>query len=329
MNYSATKLEELELEATAELEVYKSSDTVSWIDIQGLGDLDFLKTTADIFNIPVLALEDILHVPQRPKVEEFDGSLLIISAMLRLDENSEVKSEQISIVLSPHCVITFQEFYGDILEPVRKRVRDSTSTLRKSGSDYLAYAVLDTLIDAYYPLLESLGERMEKLESDILAHPQPETLKSIYRVRRELLTLRRILWPQREAITSLIREDNHLLRKSVRSYLRDCYDHCIQAIEVLESYRELCSGLTDLYMSGLSNKLNEVMKVLTIISTLFIPLSFLTGVYGMNFEHMPELSWPWAYPMFWLIIVLIAFSMITFFVKSGWLKPTEKISIKD
>ena len=324
-DYSADVLKEAanvtDFELLAE---YRRSKPITWIDVQGLGDHDILKRIAEVFDIHPLAIADVVNIPSRPKVEEYDEKCLIIVSAVQNAEPAESKTEQIAIIMGPTYVITFQEHYSDLLEPIRKRIRQGKGQIRTSGSDYLTYAILDAIIDGYYPVLESLGERLELIEDETINNPTRESLEKIYQVRREMITLRRLLWPLREIIVELLRDETKHFKKSVQVYLRDCYDHVVQMIDVIENYRELCGSLMDVYLSGISNRMNEIMKVLTIISTIFIPLSFFAGVYGMNFRYMPELDMPEAYPTFWILILLAASAMLLFFKRRGWLDGTSQ-----
>ena len=300
---------------------------VTWIDIQGLGDEATLRQVSQIFGIHRLTIADIVNVPQRPKVEEHEGYLLVLTVMASTDpQKMKVQLEQIGIVLGDGYVVTFQHEYGDVFDPIRKRIDEGKGPIRKQGSDYLAYALLDAVVDGYYPVLEEIGEELEDLENEVVGHPSKAILKRIYRTKREMLSLRRAVWPQRDALNSLARDDNDFIKKNVRVYFRDTYEHLAQVIDIIETYRELTGGFMDIYLSSISNRMNEVMQVLTLIATIFIPLSFIAGVYGMNFEYMPELKMRWAYPIFWLAILAIIIGMVTFFVKKGWLRfePRER-----
>ncbi|MFP4106322.1 MAG: magnesium/cobalt transporter CorA [Phycisphaerae bacterium] len=304
-----------------------SDAKVVWIDVQGLGDETQLRRIAADFGIHRLALADVVNAPQRPKVDDYGEKLLYITRMFRLEGQTEEESvsEQVSVLLGKGFVITFQEKYGDCLEPVRNRIRTDKGIIRQMGADYLAYAIVDAITDGYYPVLEAYGEKLEDMERTIVDEPTNETLAEIYRVRRELLSIRRAVWPARDAVNSIIRDRFPLIGKDVLVYFRDCYDHTVQIMDTVESYRELAGGLTDAYMSAVSNRMNEVMKVLTIIATIFIPLSFVCGVYGMNFNteispwNMPELNWPFGYVLFWCVAILVAGGMLTYFRKRKWL----------
>ncbi|MGB7444261.1 MAG: magnesium/cobalt transporter CorA [Coleofasciculaceae cyanobacterium] len=296
------------------------TESVSWVDVQGLGSEDILLRVGKVFCLHPMVLEDLVNVPQRPKVEDHEEQLVIIARMVMPKPTEDgFWIEQVSFVLGKSYLLTFQEEpQRDCFEPVRDRIRTNKGTVRKSGADYLAYALLDALIDGFFPVLEDYGERIENLEDEVILNPTPQTLEKIYQVRRELLALRRSLWPQRGAINSLIRGGSHLISADVQIYLRDCYDHTIQVLDMVETYRELASGLMDVYLSSVSNKMNEVMKVLTVISTIFIPLTFIAGVYGMNFRYIPELEWQWGYFACWIVMIVIAASLGFFFWRRGW-----------
>ncbi|MGB3692755.1 MAG: magnesium/cobalt transporter CorA [Spirulinaceae cyanobacterium] len=306
---------------------YRDATSVSWVDVQGLGSEEVLKQLGEIFELHPLLLEDVVNVPQRPKVEDYNEQLIIIAQMVLPKSDEEgFDSEQVSFILGKHYLLTFQEEPArDCFSYVRDRLRSGKGKVRQLGADYLAYALLDSIIDGFFPVLEDYGERIEALEDEVVLNPSRRTLEKIYDVRRELLALRRAIWPQRNAINSLIRDRNQLISSEVQIYFRDCYDHIIQLLDIVETYRELSSGLMDVYMSSVSNKMNEVMKVLTVISTIFIPLSFLAGVYGMNFSYMPELSYKWSYFIFWGVIVVISTTLVSLFWRQGWFENFYKV----
>ncbi|MBZ8181667.1 magnesium/cobalt transporter CorA [Oscillatoria salina] len=299
---------------------YLETDSVSWMDVQGLGSEAMLKEIGRIFNLHPLLLEDVVNVPQRPKVDDYNDRLLIIAQMVMPKPNEEgFISEQVSFIVGKCYLLTFQEEpLRDCFDPVRDRIRLNKGRVRQCGSDYLVYVLLDAIVDNFFPVLEDYGERIEDLEDEVVLNPTRRTLEKIYQVRRELLALRRAIWPLRNAINTLVRGSSDLISSDVQIYFRDSYDRAIQILDIVETYRELASGLMDVYMSSISNKMNEVMKLLTVISTIFIPLSFMAGVYGMNFEHIPELGWKWGYWGFWLIVAAIASSLIFFFWRRGW-----------
>ncbi len=325
-SYDLNQIHERELTDVSELSAIRENGLMNWIDIHGFGDTEVLRGVRDAFGLHPLAIADIVNVPNRPKAEDYDDHLFIITAMIRMHVPPVVVQEQLGLFIGENFVVTMQERRDvDALDPVRGRLRSGRGTLRKSGTDYLGYAIIDAIIDGYFPVLELLGEYFEDLEDEIVDYPTRDTLFEIYQVRRELITLRRTAWPQREALSFVMRDDSRLIGKSTQLYFRDCYDHLVQVIDVIENYRELAGSFVEIYLSGASNRLNEVMKVLTIISTIFIPLSFIVGVYGMNFKYMPELDVWWAYPAVWGVIIVSALTMILAFRKRGWLSfPWDK-----
>jgi magnesium transporter len=262
-------------------------------------------------------------VPQRPKLEDYNNQLLVISQMVRLKEDeSGFDTEQVSFVLGKRYLLSFQEEeLQDCFEIVRDRIRTSQGRVRKSGADYLTYLLLDTIIDGYFPVVEHYEDRIEALEDMIISNPDRDTMQEIYDVRRELLALRRLIWPMRNVLHLLMRDHHGIVSDEVQIYFRDSYDHVIQILEIIEAYRELAASLMDVYMSTMGNKLNEIMKFLTVISTIFIPLTFIVGVYGMNFENMPELKGEWSYFMVWLVMLAVAGGLIFYFWRKGWFKP--------
>ena len=302
---------------------YIGTNTVSWMDIQGLGSETVLKQVGAIFNLHPLLLEDVVNVPQRPKLEDYNNQLLVISHMVRLKEDeSGFDTEQVSFVLGKRYLLSFQEEeLQDCFEIVRDRIRTSQGRVRKSGADYLTYLLLDTIIDGYFPVVEHYEDRIEALEDMIISNPDRDTMQEIYDVRRELLALRRLIWPMRNVLNLLMRDHHGIVSDEVQIYFRDSYDHVIQILEIIEAYRELAASLMDVYMSTMGNKLNEIMKFLTVISTIFIPLTFIVGVYGMNFENMPELKGEWSYFMVWLVMLAVAGGLIFYFWRKGWFKP--------
>ncbi|MDB9429293.1 magnesium/cobalt transporter CorA [Microcystis aeruginosa CS-555/01A07] len=302
---------------------YIGTNTVSWMDIQGLGSETVLKQVGEIFNLHPLLLEDVVNVPQRPKLEDYNNQLLVISQMVRLKEDeSGFDTEQVSFVLGKRYLLSFQEEeLQDCFEIVRDRIRTSQGRVRKSGADYLTYLLLDTIIDGYFPVVEHYEDRIEALEDAIISNPDRDTMQEIYDVRRELLALRRLIWPMRNVLHLLMRDHHGIVSDEVQIYFRDSYDHVIQILEIIEAYRELAASLMDVYMSTMGNKLNEIMKFLTVISTIFIPLTFIVGVYGMNFENMPELKGEWSYFLVWLVMLAVAGGLIFYFWRKGWFKP--------
>lgn len=292
---------------------------VRWVDLTGLHDLDILKEVGDIFGLHPLVVEDIANTDQRPKVEDYGDYLYIVFKMLTYDQKAGVSSEQVSVVLGRNFVISFQEWEGDVFDPIRERIRSSKGQIRKLGSDFLVYSLLDIVVDHYFSVTEALGDEIETVSDKVLANPNPATMATIHWLRRELMFLHRAVWPLREVVSGLGKKDSGLVAETTGVYIRDLYDHTIQAMDAVEIYREMMSDLADIYLSSVSNRLNTVMKVLTIIATIFIPLTFLAGVYGMNFKHFPEIGWRWAYPSFWLLSILIAAVMLSLFKRKKWL----------
>jgi magnesium transporter len=317
INYNQFKFEEYNVE---DVQLISKLKDITWLDIQGLGDETLLREIAELFSIHPLTIADIVNIPQRPKVEDYGEYIFFVSQMVVMNEDKEIDIEQVSVVIGKSFVLTFQEKPGDVFDTIRKRIRQNKSIIRKNGSDYLGYTIIDALIDGYYPVLEVIGEQLEDLEDEVVFNPTKKTVEKIYKSKRDLLNLRRSIWPMRGALNSLIRDESKLIKKNTKIFLRDVYDHVVQVIDVVEVYRELSGSFMDIYLSSLSNKTNDIMKTLTIISTIFIPLSFLAGIYGMNFEHMPELSYKWAYPIFWCIVISIILIMLTFFYRRGWLQ---------
>lgn len=299
---------------------FKESPTITWLDIVGLHDTDVIKKVGSYFNIHLLALEDIVNTDHRPSSEISDSNIIVLLKMITYDaEKLEMDIEQVSFILGPNFVISFQEREGDIFDPLRKRIKEGKGRIRKKGSDYLLYALLDIVIDNYFIVLEKLGDKIEELEDRVFDNPQPEQLHEIHKIKREMIFLRKSVWPLREIIINLIRAEVALIQQSTVAFLQDLYDHTIQVIDTVEAFRDTASGLQDAYLSSISNKTNDVMKVLTIIATIFIPLTFMAGIYGMNFEHMPELKWHWSYLVFWMIIFAVGVLMFSFFRKKRWL----------
>ncbi len=309
---------------TADLRELIGKFPVLWVNVDGLGDLSVLVQLAEMFDLHPLAMEDVVNVHQRAKVDQFGSRTFLVSHMVRMEESLEL--EQISMFVGPNFVISFQERPGwDCLEPVRERVRKCVTRVREAGPGYLAYSLLDAVVDHYFPVLEAYGERLETLEDQILLHPDRGAVAEVHDVKRELLNVRRSIWPQREALNVMVRDDIANFDPETRLYLRDVYDHAVRIIDLVETYREICSDLMDLYLSSVSNRMNEVMKVLTVISTLFIPLTFIAGVYGMNFDpdsspwNMPEVRWYLGYPLCVGLMVVVSIAQLYFFYKRGWI----------
>ncbi|MGB3496492.1 MAG: magnesium/cobalt transporter CorA [Elainellaceae cyanobacterium] len=337
IDYNAQHAHRTEIAAPEECSKHLNSVSVSWVDVHGLGSEDILKRLGHVFSLHPLVLEDIVNVPQRPKVEEYPEQLLIVTRMVTPTPDEQgFTSEQVSFIVGKQYLLTVQEEpEHDTFWPVRDRIRLNRGEVRNRQVDYLAYTLLDTIIDGFFPVLEDYGERLEDLEDEVVLRPTRKTLEKVYDLRRELLALRRAIWPQREALNALIRDGSDLIGPEVRIYLRDCYDHAAQVIDMVESYRELASGLMDVYLSSVGNRMNEVMKLLTVISSIFIPLTFITSLYGMNFEpdaspwNMPELKWRWGYPAVWMVMLAIASVLIIFFWRQGWFKDFSPVKKSD
>jgi magnesium transporter len=333
IDYNEAERTRLQLEKPEDCIRYLDTESVSWMDVLGLGSEDILRRLGKVFKLHPLVLEDIVNVPQRPKVEDYENQLLIISQMVLLKENTTgFWNEQVSFVLGKHYLLTVQEEpTRDCFQAVRDRIRSGKGIIRKQGADYLTYTLIDSIIDGFFPVLEAYGERIEELEDEVVTNPTRRTIEKIYQIRRELLALRRAIWPQRDAINALIRDGSDLISPEVRVYLRDCYDHAVQVMDMVETYRELTSGLMDVYLSSVGNKMNEIMKLLTVISSIFIPLTFVAGIYGMNFNtekspvNMPELNWYWGYPLCLALMFSIAGGLVYFFWRRGWFENFSTI----
>jgi len=320
IDYDEAQFQEKEVEAVEKCFPFKDTPTVTWINIDGIHEVEIIEKIGNHFNLHPLVLEDILHTQQRPKMEEFEHYLYIVIRMLYYDEQEkDIKGEQVSLIVGENYVISFQEREGDIFESIRDRIRNGKGRVRKMGADYLAYSLLDAVVDNYFIILEKVGERLEELEDKVVSDPRPETLHEIHILKREMIFLRKSVWPLREVVNNLERGESSLIQGKTQVYLRDVYDHTIQVIDTVETYRDMLSGMHDTYLSSISNRMNEIMKVLTIIATIFIPLTFIAGVYGMNFKFMPELEWRWAYFVVWSVIIVVAVVMLIFFRRKKWL----------
>lgn len=320
MDYDENNLSEKQVEKIEDCFPFKETPSVTWLNVDGLHETEYIEKLGKHYNIHPLVLEDVLNTNQRPKIEIFDDYIFFSIKMLRFnEEDSTLDSEQVSIILGKNYVISFQEKPGDIFDPLRERIRKGKGRLRKMNPDYLTYAILDIVIDYYFMILEKIGEKIEKFEEDLLVHPKRETLNEIYGLKREVLYLRKAIWPLRESIAKLERSESSLVHPETIPYLRDLYDHAIQVIDTVETSRDLLSGMLDLYLSSISNKMNEVMKVLTIIATIFIPLTFIAGIYGMNFDNMPELHWHLGYYVILGLMFIVGIIMVLFFRRKNWL----------
>lgn len=332
ISYNADSIEERDAKSQSDiLEIYhadRDAGRVTWVDIQGLGDIDLLGALDDIFGLHPLALADAVNVGQRPKIDDYDDTIYAAVRMVTVDE--EVHWEQVSVFLGESFVITVQERHGDCLDPLRERLRKGKAVFRPSGPDYLFVMVIDAIVDAYYPVLETYGDHLEALELRVI-EGEDDVLPDIYRAKRELLTFRRATWPLRDALSQALRDRPSRLHEKSLPYLRDVADHVMQVVDVTETYRELAASFIDVYLSSVANKTNDIMRVLTILATIFIPLTFLSGVYGMNFDsdkshplNLPELHWHYGYLFFWAICVAIAIAMLIMFRRLGWLGSIRK-----
>jgi magnesium transporter len=320
MDYGGDHLNERELADVDETLPIRSKPTVTWVDCGGIHDLEMLTRIGRRFGIHSLAMEDILNTGHRPKFDEFDDHLFIVLKMLDCDaETGRIRSVQVSLVCGDGYLLSFQESEGGAFEPVRSRIRKGRVRLRTSGASYLAYALMDAVVDRYFAVLESIGDRIDDIEQALVAEPERETLHRIHDLKRELIYFRKQARPVRELVAAMRRSESDLLQDDTRVFLGDLYDHAVQVIDTLESFSDMLSGLTDLYISTMSHRMNEVMKVLTLIATIFIPLTFIAGVYGMNFKHMPELGWRWAYAAVLVVMAVIAGAMLAVFRRRKWL----------
>jgi magnesium transporter len=299
---------------------YRDTSTVTWINIDGLANTDVIEKIGRYFSIHPLILEDLLNTSQRPKMEDLEDYLYLNLKMLMLPGAiGEIKVEHVSFIIGKNYLISFQESIGDVFDPVRERIRKDGGRVRKNGPDYLAYALIDNIVDNYFLVMEKIEEWVEALEEELVVNATQETLPKINRLKKDMLFLRKSVWPLREMILTLERSDSPLIRDDTRIYLRDVYDHAIQVIDTLETFRDMVSGMIDIYLSSLSYKMNEIMKVLTLIATIFIPLTFVAGVYGMNFRYMPELYWEYGYYAVWGIMIAIVAIMLAYFRDRQWI----------
>jgi magnesium transporter len=317
--YDKDTLEEKEIHSPLECSDTKGFNGVCWLNVTGIHDMNAIEAVGNQFGIHPLVLEDIVNTMQRPKQEEIEDYLFTVLKMLYYDRDTkEVKSEHLSMILKNGTLITFQEQEGDVFDSVRERIRRNNGRIRKTGADYLFYALVDAVVDNYFLVLETMGEEIESLEYLLLDHPTPKILESVHGLKQELIYLRKGVWPLREVLSELLKSTPKRIKKETEIFLRDVYDHTIQVIETVETYRDMVAGLQDLYLSSVSNRMNEVMKVLTIIATIFIPLTFIAGIYGMNFMGMPELKWKYGYLSVWVVMILIAVIMVAYFKKKKW-----------
>jgi magnesium transporter len=320
IDYDENNFQEREVKNIAESLPFKAPPTITWMNIEGIHDISLIDEVGKDFDLHPLILEDIVNTLQRPKMEDYDDYVYMVLKMITYEnETQELVTEQVSIILGKNYLLSFQEgIEGDVFDPVRERLRTKKGKIRAMGSDYLAYSLIDAIVDSYFPILEKLGEKIEDVEERLVANPERNTLQALHQLKRSIVFLRKSIWPLRELIGKLERRESCLIQETTSVYLRDVYDHTVQIIETIESYRDMLSGMLDIYLSSISNRTNEVMKVLTIIATIFIPITFLVGLYGMNFKYMPEIAWKWSYPIVWGIIILSCLAMIYYFKRKKW-----------
>jgi magnesium transporter len=320
LEYDEQHVSEREMQTVAPGLELATEPTVTWINVDGLQPLASVEQLGERFGLHPLVMEDILNTSQRPKMEDFGDYLFIVLKMLYpSDEGAEILEEQVSLILGSSYVLSIQEREGDVFPAIRERIRHARGRVRKMGADYLAYALVDAIVDGHFVALERLGDRIEFLEEELVINPTTSTLHTIHDLKTQMIFLRKSVWPLREVINSLVRGESALIREATAVYLRDVYDHTIQVIDTIETLRDVVSGMLDIYLSSVSNKMNEVMKVLTVMSTMFIPLTFIAGIYGMNFQYMPELQWRWSYPLLWLVMLSTVVLMAAHFRRKGWL----------
>ncbi|MEA5466677.1 magnesium/cobalt transporter CorA [Leptothoe sp. PORK10 BA2] len=328
IDYSDTSAMRVSIDSPEDCAAYLDQVSVSWLDVQGLGNIGLLQRLGEVFQLHPLVLEDVVNVPQRPKVESYGDQLVIIIQMVRfVPELKQHFTEQISFILGKHYLLTVQEEpEHDFFDPIRTRIRLDKGIIRSMGSDYLAYALLDAIIDGFFSVLEAYGEELDALEDSVISKPNQQTLQQVYQMKRKMSHLRHLIWLQRETLSSLLKQYSSFFSQELGIYLQDCYDHVVQMLDIVESYRETCATLMDVYLSAASNRMNEVMKTLTVISTIFIPLTFIAGIYGMNFNpgtspfNMPELNAYWGYPLVLAVMLAIALGLVFFFWRRGWFK---------
>jgi magnesium transporter len=319
-NYNPTSLEKRTISSIEELLPYKTTHSVTWVMIEGLKEVATIDAIGQHFDIHPLVLEDILNTHQRTKFEEYPDYLYFVLKVVSLGEGAfNVEYEQISILVLKNFVFTFMEKPDGLFSPILNRLNNEDGYIRNAGSDYMAYMIMDAVVDEYFTLQDAFDEQIELIEDELLAHPTVDTLKTIQKIRRELILLRKTVSPLRELLAAIRRSESALFDERTKRYFADIYDHSIRIIEAVESYRELISGMLDIYLSSVSNKMNETMKFLTVFASIFIPLTFIAGVYGMNFDYMPELKWKWSYPILWGVFIGTTIALLFYFKKKKWL----------
>jgi magnesium transporter len=320
IEYSKDFCERKDLRKIEECFNKRERDSVKWVNIEGLHDVSIIERIGKEFKLHPLMLEDILNISQRPKMDDYEDYILVTLKMVYYNQTlKEIVNEQVSFVLIDNYVFSFQEFEGDVFDEVRQRIQAGKGNIRKQGADYLVYALIDAIVDSYFFILEQVGDSSEDLEHQLMEEPKKEVLQGIYNLKREMIYLSNSIWPLREVVGNLTRTESQLIKQNTSLYLRDVYDHILQVIDIIESYRDIMTGMLDTYLSSIGNKTNDVMKILTIFSAIFIPLTFLAGIYGMNFRYFPELELPWAYPAFWVVTLAIIALMLSYFKRKRWL----------
>ncbi|MFH1386236.1 MAG: magnesium/cobalt transporter CorA [bacterium] len=320
IHYNKTNLKEIELKSVKECAQFINKPGVLWINLDGLHRTETIEQLGQLFKLHPLVLEDIVNTEQRPKLEEYDDYLYIVLKMIySAPQNSTVVTEQLSLILGKNYVLTFQEKPGDIFDLLRERIRANKGRIRKAGADYLAYSLIDAIIDSYFGIMEKGGEELENLEDEVVSSPSTKTLNRIHHLKRDMIFLRKAIWPLREVIGRLQNIGKPFIQPPTIVYLRDIYDHSIQLMDTVETFRDMLSGMLDIYLSSINNRLNEIMKVLTIIATIFMPLTFITGLYGMNFKFMPELYQAWGYPAVLTVMVFVVAVMLAYFRRKKWI----------
>jgi magnesium transporter len=320
ISYDEVNFQEQEVDAVEKAVAFRKKGSVMWLNVDGVHKPEIIEQLGRSFGVHPLVLEDIADTGQRPKMEDFDDYIFVTLKMFRFGKKEkEIKTEQISLVLGNGFVVSFQEAEGDVFDPIRERLRNNKGRVRKAGADYLVYALMDAVVDNYFLIMEKLGETIEEIEDKLVINPTSETVQKIHGLKRQLIFLRKSVWPLREVISRLERSESPLILKSTFVYLRDVYDHTIQVMDSVDTFRDTLSGMLDIYLSSVSNRMNEVMKVLTVIATIFIPLTFIAGIYGMNFKDMPELGQAWGYPTTLLLMLAIALVMVIYFRRKKWI----------
>ncbi|MCL4469640.1 MAG: magnesium/cobalt transporter CorA [Gammaproteobacteria bacterium] len=319
INYDESSFFDKETEAAEEYCAARASTGITWVNVDGIHQTELFQKIGDCFGLHPLVLEDIMNTDQRPKMEDFGDYVYLVMKMLSINGQGEIAAEQVSLILGKNFVLSFREQKSDMFEPIVERIKSGKGFIRKAGADYLAYALLDAVVDHYFVVLEKREEEIDALEEEVVINATPNTLQRIHKLRRELIFLRKAILPFRSVIGALERGESPFFEQTSRIYLRDIYDHTIHIIDTLETFRDLATGLLDIYLSSVSNRMNSVMRMLTVIATIFMPLTFLAGVYGMNFKHMPELEWTWGYPAVLLLMAAVGISMQVYFRRKKWL----------